>query len=59
MTGDEAITASTRSGDDRTKWSSIRSVIITSNTVKSHFKVVRNSFPFSIPTELYERLSRL
>ena len=23
------------------------------------FKVVRNSFPFSIPTELYERLTRL
>ena len=22
-------------------------------------KVVRNSFPFSIPTELYERLTRL
>ena len=25
---------------------------------KSH-KVVRNSFPFSIPTQLYERLTRL
>ena len=23
------------------------------------FKVVRNSFPFSIPAELYERLTRL
>ena len=23
------------------------------------FKVVRNNFPFSIPTELYERLTRL
>ena len=26
---------------------------------KPEFKVVRNSFPFSIPTELYERLTRL
>ena len=26
---------------------------------KGLFKVVRNSFPFSIPTELYERLTRL
>ena len=25
----------------------------------SHLKVVRNSFPFSIPAELYERLTRL
>ena len=25
----------------------------------STFKVVRNSFPFSIPTEHYERLTRL
>ena len=26
---------------------------------KRSFKVVRNSFAFSIPTELYERLTRL
>ena len=27
--------------------------------LQSALKVVRNSFPFSIPTELYERLTRL
>ena len=27
--------------------------------VEQQFKVVRNSFPFSIPTELYEKLTRL
>ena len=30
-----------------------------SSEVNKVFKVVRNSFPFSIPTELYERLTRL